>query len=130
CRRRRSANVIRGETDLSTTMHARRTEGAMTHNNEAGARAGVMIVGSTTADLTTFSHRLPARGETIHGDAFTLVLGGKGANQAVAVGLAGADAHFVSCVGDDLFHDMVVESLSEAGVNIEHLRTVAGPTGI
>jgi len=102
----------------------------MTHNNEAGARAGVMIVGSTSADLTTFSHRLPARGETIHGDAFTLVLGGKGANQAVAVGLAGAEAHFVSCVGDDLFHDMVIDSLTEAGVHIEHLRTVAGPTGI
>ena len=102
----------------------------MTHNNEAGARAGVMIVGSTSADLTTFSRRLPARGETIHGDAFTLVLGGKGANQAVAVGLAGAEAHFVSCVGDDLFHDMVIDSLTEAGVHIEHLRTVAGPTGI
>ena len=99
-------------------------------HTEAGTRAGVMIVGSVTADLTTFSHRLPARGETIHGDAFTLVLGGKGANQAVAVGLAGADAHFVSCVGSDLFHDMVVESLTDAGVHIEHLRTVEGPTGI
>ncbi|MEZ5111825.1 MAG: ribokinase [Microbacteriaceae bacterium] len=102
----------------------------MTQHTEAATRAGVIIVGSTSADLTTFSHRMPARGETIHGDAFSLVLGGKGANQAVAVGLAGADAHFVSCVGDDLFHDMVVESLTEAGVHIEHLRTVPGPTGI
>lgn len=102
----------------------------MTQQSNAGTRAGVMIVGSTTADLTTFSHRLPARGETIHGDAFSLVLGGKGANQAVAVGLAGADAHFVSCVGSDLFHDMIIKSLTEAGVNIEHVRSVEGPTGI
>ena len=100
------------------------------HENDASTRAGVMIVGSTTVDLTTFSHRLPARGETIHGDAFTLVLGGKGANQAVAVGLAGADAHFVSCVGTDLFHDLVIEALTEAGVNIEHVRDIEGPTGI
>ena len=103
----------------------------MTQNYDAtSTRAGVMIVGSTTVDLTTFSHRLPARGETIHGDAFTLVLGGKGANQAVAVGLAGADAHFVSCVGTDLFHDLIIEALTKAGVNIEHVRDIDGPTGI
>mgnify|MGYP006354142047 CR=1 FL=1 len=103
----------------------------MTQNYDAtSTRAGVMIVGSTTVDLTTFSHRLPARGETIHGDAFTLVLGGKGANQAVAVGLAGADAHFVSCVGTDLFHDLIIEALTKAGVNIEHVRDIEGPTGI
>ena len=100
------------------------------HENDASTRAGVMIVGSTTVDLTTFSHRLPARGETIHGDAFTLVLGGKGANQAVAVGLAGADAHFVSCVGSDLFHDLIIEALTKPGVNIEHVRDIEGPTGI
>ena len=103
----------------------------MTQNYDAtSTRAGVMIVGSTTVDLTTFSHRLPARGETIHGDAFTLVLGGKGANQAVAVGLAGADAHFVSCVGTDLFHDLIIEALTKAGLNIEHVRDIDGPTGI
>lgn len=97
---------------------------------DSGTRSGVMIVGSVSADLTTFSHRLPARGETIHGDAFSLVLGGKGANQAVAAGLAGAETHFVSCVGSDLFHDMIVDSLTAAGVGIDHLRTVEGPTGI
>ena len=52
------------------------------------ARRGVLVVGSVTADLTTFSDRLPVPGETIIGREFTLVLGGKGANQAVAAGLA------------------------------------------
>jgi len=93
-------------------------------------RTGVVIVGSVTADVTTFSQRLPARGETILGDQFTLLLGGKGANQAVAAGLAGARTSFVGCVGDDLFHDLVVDGLSAAGVDLEHLRTVPGPTGI
>ncbi|GAA2868512.1 ribokinase [Microbacterium arabinogalactanolyticum] len=98
--------------------------------NDQPARTGVVIVGSVTADVTTFSQRLPARGETILGDQFTLLLGGKGANQAVAAGLAGARTSFVGCVGDDLFHDLIVDGLSGAGVDLTHLRTVPGPTGI
>ncbi|MGM1018919.1 MAG: ribokinase [Actinomycetota bacterium] len=97
---------------------------------QPGDRTGVVIVGSVTADVTTFSQRLPVRGETILGDEFTLLLGGKGANQAVASGLAGARTSFVGCVGDDLFHDLVVDGLSAAGVDLTHLRTVPGPTGI
>ncbi|RUR01667.1 ribokinase [Labedella endophytica] len=93
-------------------------------------RSGVLIVGSITADLTTFSGRLPARGETILGDDFTLVLGGKGANQAVAVGLAGARASMVACVGDDLFRDLVTDGLVDAGVDTTFVRSVEGPTGI
>ena len=50
---------------------------------------GVLVIGSITADVTTFSRRLPRPGETILGDDLTLVLGGKGANQAVAAALAG-----------------------------------------
>lgn len=98
--------------------------------SDQSSRTGVVIVGSVTADVTTFSQRLPARGETILGDEFTLLLGGKGANQAVAAGLAGARTSFVGCVGDDLFHDLVVDGLSSAGVDLTHLRTVPGPTGI
>ena len=99
-------------------------------NSAAEGRDGVVIVGSVTADVTTFSQRLPVRGETILGDQFTLFLGGKGANQAVAAGRAGARTAFVGCVGDDLFHDLVVDSLTGAGVDITHLRTVPGPTGV
>ena len=91
---------------------------------------GVLVVGSVTADLTTFSHRLPARGETILGDDFTLVLGGKGANQAVAAALAGGDTNMVACVGDDLFSSLVTGGLRDAGVGIDHVVTVPGPTGI
>ena len=90
----------------------------------------VLIIGSITADLTTFSRRLPARGETILGDDFTLVLGGKGANQAVAASLAGANALMVSCIGDDLFAGLVTEGLTSAGVDLSFVLTVPGPTGI
>lgn len=98
--------------------------------SSAPPSGGVLIVGSITADLTTFSHRLPARGETILGDDFTLVLGGKGANQAIAAALAGSSAHMVSCVGTDLFSPLLTEGLQSAGVNTEHVRRVSGPSGI
>ena len=98
--------------------------------SSASQNGGVLIVGSITADLTTFSHRLPARGETILGDDFTLVLGGKGANQAIAAALAGSSAYMVSCVGTDLFSPLLTEGLQNAGVNTDHVRRVAGPSGI
>lgn len=97
---------------------------------DSSTRSAVVVVGSVSADLTTFSQRLPARGETILGENFTLVLGGKGANQAVAAGRAGADVSFVACVGSDLFRDLIVNGLTEAGVDITHVRTVPGPSGI
>lgn len=96
----------------------------------AGDRARVLVVGSMTADVTTFSSRLPRPGETFLGDAFTLVLGGKGANQAVAAGRAGAAAQMVGCVGDDLFRDLVHGGLRDAGVDVRHVRTVPDQTGI
>src|SRR5690606_960781 len=94
------------------------------------SRTGVVIVGSVTADVTTFSQRLPARGETILGDQFTLLLGGKGANQAVSADLAGARTRFVGCVGDDLFHHLAVDRLAADGGDHTPLRQGAGPTRI
>ncbi|KRE81790.1 ribokinase [Arthrobacter sp. Soil763] len=101
----------------------------MTTTSENG-REGVVIVGSITADVTTFSKRLPQRGETILGEEFTLLLGGKGANQAVASGLAGAPSFMVGCVGNDLFRPLVTDGLEAHGVDTSELRVVEAPTGI
>jgi ribokinase len=98
--------------------------------HEPDDRSGVLGVGSVTMDLTTFSDRLPARGETVLGDDFTLVLGGKGANQAVAAGRAGARTTMVACVGTDVFRDLAVADLVAAGVDTTFVRSVAGPTGV
>ena len=45
-------------------------------------RSGVAVVGSINADLAAFGSPLPRPGETVIGSEFSLVLGGKGANQA------------------------------------------------
>ena len=98
--------------------------------SSASTTGGVLVIGSITADVTTFSRRLPAPGETILGDDFTLVLGGKGANQAVASALAGADTQMVGCVGTDLFQKLTRGTLSELGVDVSAVRIVDGPTGV
>lgn len=90
----------------------------------------VVVVGSITADVTAFGHRLPVPGETVLGESFTLVLGGKGANQALAAARAGASSTMIGCVGDDLFRDIVFGGLRDGGVDTSAVATVSGPTGV
>lgn len=46
--------------------------------------AQVVVVGSLNMDLVVRTERLPRSGETLAGESFVTVPGGKGANQAVA----------------------------------------------
>ncbi len=90
----------------------------------------VVVVGSITADLTAFGRRLPVPGETVIGQSFTLVLGGKGANQALAAARAGARSTMIGCIGDDLFRDIVLSGLRDGGVDTSSVTSVHGPTGV
>lgn len=94
------------------------------------SRNGVVVVGSITTDVTAFADRLPRPGETVLGEAVTLVLGGKGANQAVASAHFGAPTWMIGCVGDDPFATLATESLAGHGVHIDRVRRVPGPTGV
>jgi ribokinase len=91
---------------------------------------GVLVVGSITADVTAFADRLPTPGETVLGNDFTLVLGGKGANQAVAAAHFGVPTWMVGCIGQDLFADLTEGGLRDHGVNTDLVRRVPGPTGV
>lgn len=96
----------------------------------AADRPSVVVVGSVTTDVTAFARRLPRPHETVIGDKVTLVLGGKGANQAVAAAHFGAPTWMVGCVGDDPFADLCAGELARHGVATDLLRRVAGPTGV
>ena len=62
----------------------------MNTKNKAGmGQAQVVVVGSLNMDLVTRAQRLPGPGETLNGDSFVTVSGGKGANQAVAAARLG-----------------------------------------
>lgn len=92
--------------------------------------SGVIVVGSITADVTAFASRLPALGETVLGEDVTLVLGGKGANQAVAAAHFGAPTWMVGCIGDDPFAEIAAAGLRRHEVSTDHVRRVDRPTGV
>jgi ribokinase len=80
------------------------------------------VVGSANVDLTTFSDRFPKAGETIFGDQFDLGWGGKGANQAVAARLCGAEVAMVARVGADLFGPATIRNFESQGIDASHVR--------
>src|SRR6202158_1332679 len=90
------------------------------------ARPRVAVVGSANIDLTTFADRFPKPGETIFGQRFDLGFGGKGANQAVAARLCGADVFMVARVGSDLFGPATLENFRKQGIDTTHVKQVEG----
>jgi len=91
-----------------------------------GKRPRIAVVGSANVDLTTFSDQFPRPGETIFGQKFDLGFGGKGANQAVAARLCGADVFMVARVGDDLFGPSTIKNFEKLGIDATHVRQLSG----
>lgn len=90
------------------------------------SRPRIAVVGSANVDLTTFADRFPKPGETIFGQKFNLGFGGKGANQAVAARLCGADVFMVARVGSDLFGPATIENFRKLGIDATHVKQVEG----
>ncbi len=78
----------------------------------------VVVLGSINIDLVVQVPQLPAKGETVIGQKFLTVGGGKGANQAVAVARLGFPVSLVGQVGADDFGTTLLQGLQQAGVNI------------
>jgi ribokinase len=89
-------------------------------------RPRIAVIGSANIDLTTFTSRFPKPGETIFGDSFDLGFGGKGANQAVASRLCGAEVFMVARVGSDLFGPATVENFKKQGIDATHVKQLPG----
>ncbi|MGA8761635.1 MAG: ribokinase [Candidatus Sulfotelmatobacter sp.] len=89
-------------------------------------RPRIAVVGSANVDLTTFTDRFPKPGETIFGQKFDLGFGGKGANQAAAARLCGAEVFMVARVGSDLFGPATIENFERLGIDTTHVKQVPG----
>lgn len=89
-------------------------------------RPRIAVVGSANIDLTTFTNQFPKPGETIFGQKFDLGFGGKGANQAVAARLCGAEVFMVARVGNDLFGPATIENFRKQGIDPTHVKQVEG----
>jgi len=86
----------------------------------------IAVVGSCNVDLTAFTDQFPRPGETIFGKQFDLGFGGKGANQAVAAALLGAEVHMVARVGSDLFGPATIKNFKTLGIGTTHVKVVKG----
>jgi ribokinase len=84
----------------------------------------ILIVGSLNVDLVAFVDRLPMAGETRAAHRFSTLAGGKGANQACAVGRLGGRGRMVGAVGHDTFGNLLLTTLGEAGVETQHVRRI------
>mgnify|MGYP003334580016 FL=1 len=67
-------------------------------------------------DLVAYTPRRPNNGETIRGESFSIALGGKGFNQAIAAGRAGVESAMLGNIGTDNFGDDFMRAFQEEGV--------------
>lgn len=82
------------------------------------------VIGSLNMDLVTKVENFPKPGETIVGESFETFPGGKGANQAVALGRLGTEVFMIGKVGEDIYGAEYLEVLksnnvNQAGIHIE-----------
>lgn len=81
-------------------------------------RPKIAVIGSLNMDMVVQATRPPVMGETILGQSMRFVPGGKGANQAVGLARLGAEVALIGSVGNDVFANDLLNSLTSAGVDI------------
>lgn len=89
----------------------------------------IVVFGSINVDLVFALPSLPQPGETVLGQDYRVVAGGKGANQAVAAARDGARVAMIGRIGDDGFAAVVRASLADSGVDLAGVAVSARPTG-
>jgi len=95
----------------------------------------ILSFGSINIDVTARAARLPRPGETVHGESYAVMLGGKGSNQAAAAGRlaagSGVQVALAGRIGQDGFGGQARQELERFGVDLSPLREdAANPTGI
>lgn len=90
----------------------------------------IYVIGSANADFTLHADRLPKLGETLSGRNFSVNIGGKGLNQAVAVSRLGGNARFIGAVGHDVNGAMLLKAMADNHVAFDGICTENATTGM
>lgn len=88
----------------------------------------IVVVGSVSIDLVAISKKRPKAGETVIGEAFYTVPGGKGANQAVAAARLGANVAMVGAIGNDNYGKFVRKNLENEHIFNEYVEAITHET--
>lgn len=86
-------------------------------------RPRILVVGSINMDLVIRCDKAPAGGETLLGESYTYIPGGKGANTAVAAARLGAEVTFAGKVGRDANGEILKNNLRNEGICTDFLGT-------
>lgn len=90
----------------------------------------ITVIGSINMDIVVETTVFPKQGETVFGQGFHTVPGGKGANQAVAVARLGSNVHMVGALGQDAFGNELRTILQQEKIDDTFVRTTETATGI
>lgn len=91
----------------------------------------VTVVGSLNIDFVINAPVIPRPGETVLGNKFQQIPGGKGGNQAAAVARLGSKVTMIGAVGKDELGEKLIRSLKKDGVKTDYIFIKEGiPTGI
>lgn len=88
----------------------------------------IVVIGSLNMDCVIETPHMPNAGETISGRSISLIPGGKGANQAYAVGILGGNVAMIGAVGDDGFGKTLKSNLDHVGVDTSSIPVIQGET--
>ena len=90
----------------------------------------ILVIGSINMDLVIHTPRLPKLGETLKGHSFMTACGGKGANQAIAVGKVYGACTMIGAVGEDAFGKTMTDNLENNHVNTTGISKIGENSGI
>ena len=91
----------------------------------------IVVIGSSNTDMVVTTPKILVPGETILGNDFSIIAGGKGANQAVAAARAGGNVTFVAKVGNDDFGRNAITGYKADNIDTSYICIdSANPSGI
>ena len=86
----------------------------------------IVVIGSSNIDMVAQVSHLPAPGETVGDACFMQLLGGKGANQAVAAARLGASVTFITSLGNDMYADILKKQFEKEGIITDYIVADSG----
>ncbi len=90
----------------------------------------ISVFGSINIDLIATLENFPSPGQTLKAENFDKLPGGKGANQAIAVGELGGDVSMYGALGNDNYGDILKSSLKESGVKVSEIERKNTDSGL
>lgn len=86
----------------------------------------IFVFGSVNVDVSARMAALPRPGQTVNASGYGIGLGGKGANQAVAIAKLGGELRFVGAVGKDAFGELAIRQMQDFGLATDGVRVIDG----